>query len=515
LLRRASILPEGVARESFSPTAEPSEARGKAEVAANPSSAEPAMVATMTDLAPAAPFGRVRQRWASLTLARQFSLAGSAVLLAGMLVIGLWVTRQIEEDVTRNTAIATALYVDSVIAPLLPDIRGEDTLPEGARRALDETLSQGALGRRLASFKIWKKGGLIAYSSRPELIGRRFEPTDNLKRAWSGQVTAEFDELHDDEDALERAEGLPLLEIYSPIREPWSGEVVAVAEFYEVASEIEDDLFKARLRSWLIVAAVTLGMLGLLSGIVLRGSSLITAQRQDLERRVDDLSRLLRQNEDLRRRVQQASSRAVALNERYLKRISADLHDGPAQLLALASLRMGDARLSCGTPEGDGELGSIRTYLDEAMREIRDICRGLVLPQIEAMELPQLVRAAAAAHEQRTGTSVVLDLPEEGPPLTHSEKICVFRLVQEGLNNAFRHAGGAGQSVTVALENRTLRVVVGDEGGGFDVRKGGEGLGLAGLRERVESLGGTFEVESSPSGTRLTMTLRLAEGESR
>lgn len=112
------------------------------------------MVATMTDLAPSLPFDRVRQGWASLTLARQFSLAGSAVLLAGMLVIGLWVTRQIEEDVTRNTAIATALYVDSVIAPLLPDIRGEDTLPEGARRALDETLSQGALGRRLASLDL-------------------------------------------------------------------------------------------------------------------------------------------------------------------------------------------------------------------------------------------------------------------------------------------------------------------------------------------------------------------------
>ena len=91
----------------------------------------------------------------------------------------------------------------------------------------------------------------------------------------------------------------------------------------------------------------------------------------------------------------------------------------------------------------------------------------------------------------------------------------MFRFVQEGLNNAFRHAGGAGQSVAVTLENRTLRVVVADAGGGFDVREGGEGLGLAGLRERVESLGGTFAVDSSPSGTRLTMKLRLAEGENR
>src|SRR5918993_501068 len=240
-----------------------------------PSPAEPATVASVTDFAASLPLDRVRRRWASLTLARQFSLAGSAVLLAGMVVIGLWVTRQIGDDVTRNTAAAMALYVDSVIAPLLPDVRDGDVLPEGARRALDETLSQGALGRRLASFKIWKKGGLVAYSSRPELIGRRFEPTDNLKRAWSGQVTAEFDELHDAEDALERAEGVPLLEIYSPIREPWSGDVVAVAEFYEVADDLQRDLLAARTRSWLVVAAVTLGMMGLLSGIVLRGSNMI------------------------------------------------------------------------------------------------------------------------------------------------------------------------------------------------------------------------------------------------
>jgi hypothetical protein len=178
---------------------------------------------------------RARLRWSGLSLARQFLLAGAGVLLAGMILMGLWVTREIEASVTRNAATATALYVDSIIAPLLLDLRDAQRLSEGARRALDETLSQGALGDRLASFKIWKEDGLIAYSSRPELIGRRFEPTENLKQAWGGRVAAEFDELHDEEDALERGEGRPLLEIYSPIRAPWSGEVVAVAEFYELA----------------------------------------------------------------------------------------------------------------------------------------------------------------------------------------------------------------------------------------------------------------------------------------
>jgi hypothetical protein len=202
------------------------------------------------DLAQYPAVERVKRSWTELSLARQFSLAAAAVLALGMLVIGFWVTRQIEEGVTRNTASATALYVDSVIAPLLPDLRGDAGLSYGDQRALDETLSKGALGERLASFKIWKDGGLIAYASDPALIGARFEPTESLEQAWAGRVAAEFNSLEDEENASERVRNVPLLEIYSPIREPWSGDVVAVAEFYEVADELQRNLRAVRLRSW-------------------------------------------------------------------------------------------------------------------------------------------------------------------------------------------------------------------------------------------------------------------------
>ena len=75
----------------------------------------------MTELAFHDAFDRARRGWRGFTLARQF-LRGGAVLVAGMLAIGVWVTRQIEQGVTSNTAATTALYVDSVIAPLLPDV---------------------------------------------------------------------------------------------------------------------------------------------------------------------------------------------------------------------------------------------------------------------------------------------------------------------------------------------------------------------------------------------------------
>jgi len=103
-----------------------------------------------------------------------------------------------------------------------------------------------------------------------------------------------------------------------------------VSEFYEDAEALKRNLFKANLQSWLAVALVTLAMLGALSGIAFRGSRTIEHQRVSLEQRISELSRLLSQNELLRNRLQQTSRRTAEINERYLRRISADLHDGPA-----------------------------------------------------------------------------------------------------------------------------------------------------------------------------------------
>jgi len=213
--------------------------------------------------------------------------------------------------------------------------------------------------------------------------------------------------------------------------------------------------------------------------------------------------------------VQAASGRSTALNERYLRRIGAELHDGPAQLLALASLRLGSATLTAGSREGTRrEVGAVRSILDDAMREIRDISRGLTLPQIEGMTLSELITAAVAAHERRRGTPVPVSGRAPDRPLGQSEKICVYRFLQEGLNNASRHAPGAPQRIEVVSSDGELSVAVIDAGPGFDQeRKSATGLGLAGLRERVDSLGGDFAVETSAGGTRLSMKLTLAPGE--
>ncbi|MGO7211242.1 sensor histidine kinase [Rhizobium ruizarguesonis] len=445
----------------------------------------------------------VRAPAGGISLARQFVLAAACVLLFGMSAIGFWVSGRIEESLIHNAAAATALYVDSIIAPLTQELAKSNTLGEGARLALTETLSQGVLSEKLFAFKIWKPDGTIVFSNEDGAIGKRFEMTDGLMAAKAGQIHAEFDELEGPENEVERQSGIPLLEIYSPIREPWSGDIIGIAEFYENGVDLRSELTRARLQSWLVVGVVTLAMLALLFGIVARGSRLITRQRAALDEKVETLSTLLSQNQALRRRADQATHRTADLNERYLRRISAELHDGPAQSLAFASLRLRSI-LPAGSSDQDSER--VKTALDDAMRDIRNICRGLTLPELDGLGVDDVLKRVVVAHESRTGTRVAFDCDLVLPDLSKAEKICAYRFVQETLNNAARHAAGIGQQVTASAAGSGIEITVSDKGPGFDRRTAGEGLGLLGLEERIAGLGGTLDLNSQ-NGTRLTMRL--------
>jgi signal transduction histidine kinase len=97
-------------------------------------------------------------------------------------------------------------------------------------------------------------------------------------------------------------------------------------------------------------------------------------------------------------------------------------------------------------------------------------------------------------------------------------KITVYRLVQEALNNTFRHAGGVGQQVQVSQEGAQLLVEISDQGPGFDPEQAASQdgrLGLRGMRERVESLGGSFQIRSSlGQGTTIEASLPfMVEGD--
>jgi signal transduction histidine kinase len=225
---------------------------------------------------------------------------------------------------------------------------------------------------------------------------------------------------------------------------------------------------------------------------------------------VQRLTELLAQNGELRARVQRASANAAASNERFLRRISAELHDGPVQELGAALLRMDRV---IGQNPGQEQLPAIQTSMQTAIQEVRGLASGLGLPQLEGLRLEEVLVQVVNSHERRTGSKVKLStagLPEQ---VELPVKITVYRIVQEALNNAFRHAGGAGQSVSAKCEAGRIQIEISDQGPGFDVNQSidwEQHLGLAGMRERVESLGGVFSIESQIKlGSRVNFSLPL------
>ncbi len=448
--------------------------------------------------------------WNNLSLARRFALAAGPVLLLGMTILGLWVSGRIVDGVVHNTAVTSLLYLDGIIAPLNDELAAEELPPAVALRALDEIFHRPDIAARIKEFRIWRQDGTLVYSGDTSQNGKVFPLSADLKAAFAGQVIADYNGT-DSSENLPKPLDPSLIEIYSPIREVWSGRIIAAAEVYQSVGELDADLRDARWNTWIVVAASTLAMGALLFRIVLSGSRVIEAQQETLQKRLSDMQNMANQNRDLRLRIQAASGRASSLNERYLRRISADLHDGPAQNLAVAALRLHRIAATDDATKREVEVSEIRQVLDSAMHEIRGISRGLVLPELEAMTLDNVLERATASHEGRTKTEVTLMRNDtDGATLDQPQKICVYRFVQEGLTNAFKHGGGVGQLVSADITGGTLTVRVCDQGDAGSPKQPGSGLGLSGLQERVESLGGSFSsAANQPQGTIITMQLNL------
>ena len=98
-------------------------------------------------------------------------------------------------------------------------------------------------------------------------------------------------------------------------------------------------------------------------------------------------------------------------SEQNMRRVSAELHDGPAQALAVASLRLESLMKRAGVAAGDAEAAGLRTVLGDALGDLRNICRGLSLPELQGRSLRDTLEAAIGAHERRTGVAV-LRLPD-------------------------------------------------------------------------------------------------------
>jgi signal transduction histidine kinase len=462
---------------------------------------------------------RFWQRW---TLAQQFMLVSFLILISSMVGVGWWVGEQIETGVIHRTAATTALYVDSFVTPQLQGIAQGGSLAPEQVAIPTQLLQESPFGQQIVSFKVWGPRGRVIYASNPANTGRVYPVSPDLARAWQGIVDSHVSDLNEAENALERGQWKRLLETYIPVYATGTDRIVAVAEFYQTVDDLEREISAAKWRSWFAVGAATLAMYLLLSGLVQRGSNTIVRQRRDLEEKVDRLTALLAENQILHERVRLAATRTTTLNERFLRRLSAELHDGPAQQIALALLRLDSVGAYCAACTGNdaagrgnniADLERIQTSMGHALQEIRAISYGLRLPELNRLTLPEAVTRVVRMHERRTGTFVLLERDELPDDIPLPVKITVYRVIEEALNNAYRHGGGIDQRVTLKMDTHALFLEVADHGPGFDglpIMDSDQHLGLVGMRERIESLGGVFAIESEAGqGTTVIVQIPL------
>jgi signal transduction histidine kinase len=238
-----------------------------------------------------------------------------------------------------------------------------------------------------------------------------------------------------------------------------------------------------------------------------------------LEQAIARANRLLEKNRRLHDRLRQAARRTTTLNEQALRRIGADLHDGPCQALALALLRLETLKEHVGLANSRlaDDVGIIAVAVKDGLDEVRAISAGLRLPELAPLAVADVAERALREHERRSGVQVQrhLDAPVHAPLAI---KIALFRTLQEALSNATRHGGGAAIAARVWTQNDELCLAVSDRGCGFvpELAEKKGRLGLASMRERAELLGGTMCIESRLGyGTTVRLAWPLHEPDDR
>jgi signal transduction histidine kinase len=246
-----------------------------------------------------------------------------------------------------------------------------------------------------------------------------------------------------------------------------------------------------------------------------RGIKTIELQEEKLNRQISRLSSLLTANKNMQRSMKTASARAVELNEQFLRRVGADLHDGPAQLMGFAVMRLHQVSKHEAAKLFGPEFHAVKEALDNSLEEIRGISSGLVLPELEKLSLEECLRKVVALHGAKSKAEIAQYYQELPNNIPLPIKICAYRFIQEGLNNAHRHADAKKCRLSAYVKGQELVISLKDNGIGFrksKLKEGGAHLGLVGLKDRVESLGGSFSINSELGvGTALKLVISLAD----
>ncbi len=412
----------------------------------------------------------------------QLLLVATVLFVVVSIATALLSARVAATEAGSDARAITQVLARSVAGPALP--RGLVDGDAGAIDRLDRQVLDRLLVGDVRRVKIWREDGTILYSDESRLIGAQYAlGPEELAVLRTGGTEVEVSDLEEPENRFERVPG-GLVEVYTRIRSP-EGESLLFEVYFSA-----DDLAQRRREIFEPFQLITMG--GLLA-MVLVATPIVWVLTRRLTRAARERERLLRAS--------------MSASEAERRRIARDLHDGVVQDLAGTAFSLTAVARDPRVPaEVQEDVRSAGGSLRSSLRSLRSLLVSIHPPDLRAdtlgVALADLTAPAAAVGVEAQVTVGALGaVPDDKVQLA-------WRVAQEAVRNALRHAGARRVDVDVRLEGDQLVLEVADDGIGFDPEapREADSFGLRGLSSLVQDAGGRLNVTSAPgAGTRVRL----------
>jgi two-component system NarL family sensor kinase len=418
----------------------------------------------------------------------RFALAG-VIALAIVGLISVLVMRHVGTNEALSKAReVTRLVGKGIVEPNLTEgvVRGRP----GALARFDQLIRKRVLQNPIVRVKLWEASGRLAYSDKRRLIGQHYHlGADELASLRDGSVESDVSDLSRPENRFDRGLG-KLLEVYLPVKAP-SGQPLLFEAYQSFGS-----VTSSGRNLWLAFAPALVLALVVLELVQLPLAS------------------------SMARRIRRASAEREALLQRAVdssiaerRRIAGDVHDGIVQDLAGLSFSLAAA---AERTESDSAK-SLRRGAEQTRQSVRDLRSFLVEiypPRLQEAGLKPALSDLLSPLAGR-GIETSLDVPE-GLDLQGDEEALMFRVAQEAVRNAAKHADPSRVDVRVSKSSDYAELIVEDNGRGLPTELGANGaaeghLGLRLLHDLAASAGAALEIESEPGqGTKVQLRMEQA-----
>ena len=198
--------------------------------------------------------------------------------------------------------------------------------------------------------------------------------------------------------------------------------------------------------------------------------------------------------------------------EQERNRYAGLLHDSIGQSLLLIKLSLQNARKKFSNQFVNHTFDDVNILLDDTINEVKEISHNIRPLNLNELGLKTVITSLCKTVSKESGIISHLKLPQEDPELTKDLEICIYRVIQEALNNIIKHSKAKEFIVNLEIDDESITLIISDDGIGFkpvlllNEKYISDGIGILNMQERVERLNGSFHIDSSHNnGTVITI----------